>query len=442
MSNFGPATTVSADNQVIGSPSSNIGFYGATPIAKRSTPNQAAVGQSLGTYGLFSINTVSVTPASVAANTCAAQTLTLTGSPLIAGDVCLISKQTAQAGLGIGNVFVNGAGTVSANYVNLTGSPIVPTAESYLAVALRTGLPAFPLTPIAVPANSTMEQQFAIPGIAAGGVITVSKPTNQAGLGIAGYRIVADGILGITYLNATAAAITPTAESYTFFGGGGFDSTNNSFLVGANVGTLGAAAATTTTELTVTNTIFAATDSVIGISKPTFQAGLAVAGARVSAASTLAITFVNPTVGGITPTASEIYTVELWRPQGSPVAVFYNQTLTPVAVAANTCAEQSFTVTGLVASSFAFVNKPSFQAGLGIVNVRISGTNTLAITYANTTGASITPTPEAYSITNIVTMPAAGSYVAQSVTPGGLGQLALTNELRASMVALGLIAGA
>jgi hypothetical protein len=442
MSNAGPASSVSTDLVPVGGSGSAIGFYGATPITKRTTPNQAAVGQSLGTYSLFAINTVSVTPGSVAANTCAAQTLTFTGSPLIAGDICLVSKQTAQAGLGLVNSFVNGAGTVSTTYANLTVSPIVPAAESYLVVSLRTGLPGFPLTPTAVPANSTMEQQFAVPGLAAGGVVTVAKPTNQAGLGIAGFRIVADGVLGITYLNATAAAITPTAEAYTFFGGGGFDSATNSFLVGVNVGTLGAATAATTTELTVSNTVFGVNDAVIGISKPTFQAGLAVASARVSAASTLAITFVNPTAGGVTPTASEIYTVELWRPQGSPVAVLYSQALTPVAVAANTCAEQSFTVTGLIAGSFAFVNKPSFQSGLGIVNVRVSGINTLAITYANTTGAAITPTPETYSITNIVTMPAAGSYVAQSVTPGGLGQLALMNELRASMVALGLITGA
>ncbi len=47
------------------------------------------------------------------------------------------------------------------------------------------------------------------------------------------------------------------------------------------------------------------------VNKPTTQAGLGIAGARVSAANTLAIAFANvPSAGGnITPTASQVYTV-------------------------------------------------------------------------------------------------------------------------------------
>lgn len=49
----------------------------------------------------------------------------------------------------------------------------------------------------------------------------------------------------------------------------------------------------------------------VWVNKPTTQAGLSIGGARVSAANTLAITFVNtPNAGGnITPTASETYLV-------------------------------------------------------------------------------------------------------------------------------------
>lgn len=43
--------------------------------------------------------------------------------------------------------------------------------------------------------------------------------------------------------------------------------------------------------------------------KPTAQAGLGIAGSRVSAANTVGITFVNPTAGNITPTASETYLI-------------------------------------------------------------------------------------------------------------------------------------
>lgn len=51
----------------------------------------------------------------------------------------------------------------------------------------------------------------------------------------------------------------------------------------------------------------------VTVGKPTTQAGLAVTGARVTAANTLGIEFANVTAGNITPTAGEIYTVEVNR---------------------------------------------------------------------------------------------------------------------------------
>jgi len=79
----------------------------------------------------------------------------------------------------------------------------------------------------------------------------------------------------------------------------------------------------------------------------------------------------------------------------------YSQALTPASVAANTTAEQTFTVTGLNTSDLVFVNKPSLNAGLGIVNTRVSAANTLAITYINATGSPIVPTAETYKIISI-----------------------------------------
>jgi len=51
----------------------------------------------------------------------------------------------------------------------------------------------------------------------------------------------------------------------------------------------------------------------VNVQKPTAQAGLGIAGSRVTAANTLGITFVNPTAGDITPTASEIYLIKVTR---------------------------------------------------------------------------------------------------------------------------------
>jgi len=56
------------------------------------------------------------------------------------------------------------------------------------------------------------------------------------------------------------------------------------------------------------------TDLVI-VQKPTSQAGLVMGGSRVSAADTLAINFGNLTAATITPTASEVYTVAVFRVQ-------------------------------------------------------------------------------------------------------------------------------
>lgn len=64
----------------------------------------------------------------------------------------------------------------------------------------------------------------------------------------------------------------------------------------------------------------------------------------------------------------------------------------PAAVGANTTAEQTFTVQGLQVGDEVNVTKPTTQAGLGIVNARVTAANTLGITFSNNTGGGITPT--------------------------------------------------
>jgi hypothetical protein len=77
----------------------------------------------------------------------------------------------------------------------------------------------------------------------------------------------------------------------------------------------------------------------------------------------------------------------------------YTPTLSPVAVAINTSAEQTFTINGLVVGQAVFVVKPTAQAGLGIVGARVSAANTLAVTFMNDTGGIITPTAtEVYTV--------------------------------------------
>ena len=77
----------------------------------------------------------------------------------------------------------------------------------------------------------------------------------------------------------------------------------------------------------------------------------------------------------------------------------YDVSISPAQVSANTSAEQTFTVTGLTTSDVVVVNKPTSQAGLGLVGVRVSAADTLAINFGNFTGSGITPTAsETYKV--------------------------------------------
>ena len=79
----------------------------------------------------------------------------------------------------------------------------------------------------------------------------------------------------------------------------------------------------------------------------------------------------------------------------------YSQTIDPASVAANTTAEQTFTVTGLAATDKVFISKPTNTVGLGLVNARVSAADTLAITFGNFTAAPIDAGSETYTITAI-----------------------------------------
>lgn len=68
------------------------------------------------------------------------------------------------------------------------------------------------ISPASVAANTTAEQLFTLPGVVPGDLITVNKPTAQAGLGIVGARASAANQIGITFSNNTAAPIVPTAS--------------------------------------------------------------------------------------------------------------------------------------------------------------------------------------------------------------------------------------
>lgn len=77
-------------------------------------------------------------------------------------------------------------------------------------------------------------------------------------------------------------------------------------------------AAATAAEQTFTVTGLRVNDQVV-VTKPTATAGLGIVNARVSAADTLAITFMNATAGAI-DAASETYTIAVYRPESQVIA--------------------------------------------------------------------------------------------------------------------------
>jgi len=422
-----------------------IGFYGvAAGVAQRSNQNQVLVSQAAAGATMFAVNSVTLTPSVVSASTAAAQTLTFTGAPTLSSDYVIVNKVTATAGLGIGNARAGvTAATVVVNYTNPTAATVTPTvAENYLAAAFRGLAQTVTLTPAVVAANSTSEQTFTgFTGVAAGMLVSVTKPTDQAGLAILGARVVGNQSVAINFSNDTITAITPTAaEAYSYIALNGLNAASNTVVLGANVGTVTTTVVSSVNEygITVTNGVLA-DDIVVGISKPTVQL-LGVLGGRVSAANVLGISFLG-LLTAVTPTASEVYKVTMVRQAPVAPLTLYSVTVTPTAVAPLTTAEQGFTVTGLVASQLVLVNKPSGTASIGIAGNRVSAANVLGITYSNTSAATITPPAETYLVGQFQLFPSTGSYLAQEVLPAGNAATNLVNEIRTVMVNMGQIGG-
>lgn len=80
-----------------------------------------------------------------------------------------------------------------------------------------------------------------------------------------------------------------------------------------------AVATITTAEQDVTIVGVKVGDIVIAVNKPSLTAGVGIVNARVKAADTVSLTFVNPTAGSVDP-ASETYTFVIARPESTGAA--------------------------------------------------------------------------------------------------------------------------
>lgn len=70
------------------------------------------------------------------------------------------------------------------------------------------------ITPSSVSASSESVQTFTVEGLTTKDIVTVNKPTNQAGLDLVNAWASDTDELSIKYRNHTGGGITPTAETY------------------------------------------------------------------------------------------------------------------------------------------------------------------------------------------------------------------------------------
>jgi hypothetical protein len=71
---------------------------------------------------------------------------------------------------------------------------------------------------------------------------------------------------------------------------------------------------------------------------------------------------------------------------------------TPSSVSANSTSDQTVTVTGLNLDDMVYVNLPSYVSGVVVAHARVTGANTIAVTFGNVTGGSVTPPAGVYKI--------------------------------------------
>lgn len=89
--------------------------------------------------------------------------------------------------------------------------------------------------------------------------------------------------------------------------------------------------------------------------------------------------------------------------------------VTPASVAANTSAEQTFSVSGVDVGDFVAISTTASTGNAtGIIGARVSAANTVAIRYINPTGGALTPAADTYLINVIRAYPVQTAFTASN----------------------------
>lgn len=76
-------------------------------------------------------------------------------------------------------------------------------------------------------------------------------------------------------------------------------------------------------------------------------------------------------------------------------------TLNPSAVSANSVSRETFTVSELTTDMNVVVSAPSLEAGLFLIQARVTAANTLELSIWNTTGAEVNPASQAFNVVGL-----------------------------------------
>lgn len=157
---------------------------------------------------------------------------------------------------------------------------------------------------------------------------------------------------------------------------------------------------------------FLTTDAFV-LSRPSGQAiGVVNVRAQSTPANVLLVDYANVSQATITPTANDILQIGVLRGVAQAVS------LTPASVAASTCAEQQFNVTGVAVGMITNVQKPSTTLNIGVAGSRVISNNLLGVTFLNTSTAAITPPAESYLVTALNGLAAQNNLAVYGVNVG------------------------
>jgi hypothetical protein len=440
----------------------NLGTVGLTISANDTfrinfvTSNGAATATANQTYVISSLRGGSVisanlSPANVTTKTAAEQIFTISpatsaigiASVNSAGQISGVSMTATGANMGVGYytpptvVFTpaNGYGGFGASGVaivangTVVGVNITNPGEGYTANQVTV---------------SFLGGTYLAPGMA----ISLTKNAYQANLGIGNVRIVDNNKIGIQFFNVGSANITPTAnETYKMVAYNEMPAASPLLNITANLANLTAAAANASNKTDVTVTGLDGTELLMVTNH-------ALASPLVFGGGSIAANTVSPTYGGGVPggtPANGVYSFAVFK-QNAPSPIQINiVNLTPASVAANTAAEEIYTLPAnvtLQANSAVKVICLSDPGSCVIAGARANSTTTLGINWMNVTTAAVTPPAGPYMVINYASYPPdlsanqLAGFCAQTVKPTYNQLVDLANEQQQAMQQLGLINGA